>query len=876
VRDAGVRVLKTDVAWVGAGYSFGLNGVADVAAIMPEYGRGARPFIISLDGWAGTQRYAGIWTGDQTGGDWEYIRFHIPTYIGSGLSGQPNITSDMDGIFGGRKPVMNTRDFQWKTFTPMQLNMDGWGSNPKYPHIFGGNYEKIVRAYLKLKSELMPYAYTYAREAVDGKPLMRAMFIDYPNDYTHGTATKYQFLYGPDLLVAPIYQETRIDEWDNDVRNGIYLPEGTWYDYFTGMPYVSDGNVVLNNYPAPLWKIPVFVKAGAIIPMVNPNNNPSEIDRNRRIYEIWPAEGKTTYTGYDDDGTTEGWKIGEYATTTVTSELSPKGVLTVKVDPTEGSYPGMPCPVYTTFRINVTDAPKSVTGFIGGKKLKLTKATTRYEFDGNDAAWYLDESPNRLGAWSIDESAAMHPQLLVKIPAVSADKTSVGVEVKGCRFNPAEAVPAMTAATAPSAPRLTVNPDEDILPYALNLRWAPMDDASSVEILHNGMLYTNCGTAKGETSLLFEDLTPTTTYNFKVRAVNPAGASDWTEIDLRTADNPLEFAIPGIKASSNVADQPGFGLWHAFDFDDRGDIWHSIYSGFDGPLDMTLDLGSFNTLDRLDYLPRLDAGNGTILGGSWQISENGTDWSEPQPFSWKRDTQTKTITFESHPLARFIRLHIDKTVGPFASAREFFVFKVPGTPSYLPGDINNDGQIDENDLPSYINYTGLRRGDGDFDYVSMGDVNRNGLLDAYDISVVATQLAGGIKNPADSIGGTITLAANKRTYNPGDEVRLTVKGTDLTGLNALSFALPYDPASYEYLGTEPLAVKGMENLTNDRLHTAGDKVLYPTFVNIGEKPVIEGSTDLFVIKFRAKVRGAFAPKASDIIMVDRALGSKTL
>ena len=73
VRDAGVRVLKTDVAWVGAGYSFGLNGVADVGHIMPYYGNDARPFIISLDGWAGTQRYAGIWSGDQTGGEWARI-----------------------------------------------------------------------------------------------------------------------------------------------------------------------------------------------------------------------------------------------------------------------------------------------------------------------------------------------------------------------------------------------------------------------------------------------------------------------------------------------------------------------------------------------------------------------------------------------------------------------------------------------------------------------------------------------------------------------------------------------------------------------------------------------------------------------------------
>ena len=226
VRDAGVRVLKTDVAWVGAGYSFGLNGVADVGEIMPYYGNDARPFIISLDGWAGTQRYATIWSGDQTGGDWEYIRFHIPTFIGSGLSGQPNITSDMDGIFGGNNMPVNIREFQWKAFTPMQLNMDGWGSTPKYPEVLGEPAASINRWYLKLKSEIMPYAYSIAEEATDGLPMIRAMFLEYPDAYTLGTATKYQYMYGPYFLVAPIYMDTRMDKDGNDVRNGIYLPEG--------------------------------------------------------------------------------------------------------------------------------------------------------------------------------------------------------------------------------------------------------------------------------------------------------------------------------------------------------------------------------------------------------------------------------------------------------------------------------------------------------------------------------------------------------------------------------------------------------------------------------------------------------------------------
>ncbi len=287
VRDAGVRVLKTDVAWVGAGYSFGLNGIADVAQIMPYYGDDARPFIISLDGWAGTQRYAGIWTGDQTGGEWEYIRFHIPTYIGSGLSGQPNISSDMDGIFGGKQPVINTRDFQWKTFSPMQLNMDGWGSNEKYPHALGEPATSINRWYLKLKSELMPYTYSIAREAVDGMPMIRAMMLVAPNPYTLGTATRYQYMYGPWFLTAPVYRDTAADEEGNDIRDGIYLPDGEWIDYFTGDKYAGDR--IINSFDAPLWKLPLFVRNGAIIPMTDPNNNVAQIDKTRRIYELYPS-----------------------------------------------------------------------------------------------------------------------------------------------------------------------------------------------------------------------------------------------------------------------------------------------------------------------------------------------------------------------------------------------------------------------------------------------------------------------------------------------------------------------------------------------------------------------------------------------------------
>lgn len=869
VRDAGVRVLKTDVAWVGAGYSFGLNGVADVGEIMPYYGNDARPFIISLDGWAGTQRYAGIWTGDQTGGEWEYIRFHIPTYIGSGLSGQPNISSDMDGIFGGRKPVMNTRDFQWKTWTPMQLNMDGWGANPKYPQIFGGEYEKIVRGYLKLKSELLPYAYTYAREAVDGKPLIRAMFLDYPNDYTHGVATKYQFLYGPDFLVAPIYQETRAGEDGGDIRNGIYLPEGTWFDYFSGQLYVSDGRVVLNNFDTPLWKLPVFVRAGAIIPMVNPNNNPSQVRRDQRIYEIWPLEGKTEMTEYDDDGTTQAYLSGEFSTTKVSAELSKKGVLKIEVAPAVGSFAGMTESQSTQLRIPATAEPKEVIACVGGKKIKCAKVGSIEALSGTQPAWFFNPAVSRLSAGDFEGGETMS-QIWIHLPEVDKTKTAVGVEVKGYEFNPQNNVPAMTAQTAPEAPAMAIDA-EDVGPYTLNLRWTPMADAATVEILHNGMLYTNLGVAEGENTLLFEDLTPKTTYDFKVRAVNPAGASDWTDLTLTTADNPLEFAIGGITAVSTAADQPGASIRRLFDFEEKGDIWHTRYGESAVPFDVTIDLGSFNTLSHMDYLPRLDAGNGTILEGTYQVSENGMDWSEPEAFIWERNSDTKRIEFAGQPLARFIRLHITKAVGNFGSGRELFVFKVPGSPSFIPGDINKDGKIDENDLTSYTNYTGLRCGDGDFDYVSMGDVNRNGLIDAYDISVVASQLDGGIGRARIAAGsdGTITLTTDKKTYHPGEEVSVTVRASGVKDLNGVSLAIPYNPAEAEYVGITPEACSAMANLTYDRLHGNGDKILYPTFVNVGDKPTVSGDAILATIKFIARKKGAFTPAATNVTLVTK-------
>ena len=538
VRDAGVRVLKTDVAWVGAGYSFGLNGVADVGKIMPYYGNNARPFIISLDGWAGTQRYAGVWSGDQTGGEWEYIRFHIPTYIGSGLSGQPNITSDMDGIFGGKNPAVNIRDFQWKTWTPMELNMDGWGSNEKYPHALGEPATSINRMYLKLKSELMPYAYSFAKEAVDGMPIIRAMFLEFPNDYTMGSATKYQYMYGTDFLVAPIYQNTKADAEGNDIRNGIYLPEGEWIDYFTGEKY--EGGRVINNFAAPLWKLPVFVKNGAIIPMTNPNNNVSEINKGLRIYEMYPNKHTMTVE-YDDDGITEAYKDGKGVTTFIESNVTPKNEVLITVHRTQGNFDGFVKEKATEFRINVTEKPKAISAKAGKSKIKLTEVASLEQFQNGQNVYFYDAAPNlnkfaTPGSEFEKVTIVKNPQLLIKLAPMDVTTNQINVTVSGFRYAPADTYRVTSGSlTAPKAEVTAENTEA----YTLKPTWTPVANADYYEIELNGILYS---TIK-DTELIFEGLEAETTYDFKIRAVNKDGQSDWASFTAKTKSNPLELSL---------------------------------------------------------------------------------------------------------------------------------------------------------------------------------------------------------------------------------------------------------------------------------------------------------------------------------------------
>ena len=401
VKDMGSRAMKLDVAWVGRGYQFALNGMRDAYEGL-EKNADTRGFVWTTCAWAGGQRYAIIWSGDQSG-NWEYIRFHIPTVIGAGLSGYNASTGDVDGIFGGSAQTQ-VRDLQWKALTPAWMIISGWSkqtNNMKQPWIFGEPYTTINRKYMKLKERLTPYMYTLSREAYDtGVPTVRAMVLEFPDDPTTWTKrTQYQFMTGESLLVAPVYEDT-------PVRNDIYLPAGRWIDYWDGTEF--NGSTTLNGYAAPLEKLPMFVKAGAIIPMGPEMLYDGQKPMDPITLDVYPS-GKSSFSLYEDDGSTQKYRTGASSRTLIDMEApiapdSPGDQIKITVGATKGTYAGMPVQRAYAADVHVAAKPSKVT--IGTKALAEITAPAgtaarqaldkiKTDFAAATEGWYFDATDRK-------------------------------------------------------------------------------------------------------------------------------------------------------------------------------------------------------------------------------------------------------------------------------------------------------------------------------------------------------------------------------------------------------------------------------------------------------------------------------------------------
>ena len=382
VGTAGTRLQKLDVAWTGKGYQFALDANQSAAQGILD-NSDSRPLVWTVMGWAGIQRYAVPWTGDQSG-SWDYIRWHIPTYVGSGMSGQAYATSDLDGIFGG-SPETFTRDLQWKAFTPVVMGMSGWSATSrKHPWWFDEPYRSVNRDYLKLRQRLMPYLYTYAHQTEqDGSPIVRGLVWDHPNDPNAlNEKYKYQFFYGRDFLVAPVYRsQSASGGW----REGVYLPEGQWIDYWDGRVSVAPKTGLTIDYPVTLDKIPVLVRAGAIIPMYPVSLYDGQVPKTELTLDIYP-HGQSSFTLYEDDGNTRKYLDGASSTQTFTVTAPETGVgkITVAIGGISGSYAGME--PQRAYRLQIHTRYPAATVTMGGAT--LTQAASKDTMTAG--SWFYD------------------------------------------------------------------------------------------------------------------------------------------------------------------------------------------------------------------------------------------------------------------------------------------------------------------------------------------------------------------------------------------------------------------------------------------------------------------------------------------------------
>lgn len=391
VGTAGIRVQKLDVAWTGPAYQFSLDANRQAWRSLVKNSN-SRGFVWTVQGWAGTQRYSVCWTGDQYG-SWDLIRYHIPTLIGSGLSGQAYATTDVDGIFGG-SPETYTRDLQWKCFTPVLYAMNGWaGDISKSPWAYPQRYKDINRSYLKLKMRFMPYMYTLAKEAHDtGAPIVRGMLWEFPKDSkTYDKTTQHQYMLGNALLVAPVFTSEAVNKgWR---REDIYLPQGIWIDYWDGRRV--KGGQSIDNYPAPLEKLPLLVRGGAIIPLYPEMLYNNQKPKNPLTWDIYP-HGESSYTLYEDDGLTRAYQKGEFATQKVSVKaplMTEAGDIFVTLHPPKGTFKGQLKERNYIFTIHCEAPPKAL--YCNGKKLRRIPTLQALVEHTKEDVWSYDPSDRR-------------------------------------------------------------------------------------------------------------------------------------------------------------------------------------------------------------------------------------------------------------------------------------------------------------------------------------------------------------------------------------------------------------------------------------------------------------------------------------------------
>jgi alpha-glucosidase/alpha-D-xyloside xylohydrolase len=282
-----------------------------------------RPFALHRNGYAGMQRYGSfLWSGD-VNSQWETLRNHVPIAVNTGLTGIPYWGTDIGGFVPTKELTgeLYVRWFQFAAFNTLfrshgrtwMLRLPwGWNTGetgpietPNVPldpkELHNAHVEPICRKYLELRYRMMPYLYSAVRECTQtGMPVIRALWLHYPDDAT-AVARGDEFLWGRDILVAPVVEQ-------GAAARKVYLPRGAWYDFWNGERLVGGREI---SRTVDLETMPLYVRAGAIVPMGPVKQYTAEKVDGAITVTVYPG-ANGAFLLYEDDGSSFDYRRGEW------------------------------------------------------------------------------------------------------------------------------------------------------------------------------------------------------------------------------------------------------------------------------------------------------------------------------------------------------------------------------------------------------------------------------------------------------------------------------------------------------------------------------------------------------------------------------------
>jgi alpha-glucosidase len=306
-----------------------------------------RPFVLTRASYAGGQRYAATWTGDNSS-TWNHLRLTTPMLLNLGLSGFGLSGADVGGFIGSPGPELLTQWFELGAFQPIDRDHASDTSANQEIWVHGPKQEAIRKRYIEERYKLMPYLYTAAEElSRTGLPIVRPLFLEFPD----ATKDKHpmdldagnEFLFGNNLLVAPAVYPEKPDTYT------VELPSVNWYNYWTGEKVDggiwSDGAPALNDpgfigrritIKPQLDVLPVFVREGSILPLQSLVQSTSEVPKGPLTLRVYPGKD-CKGSLYIDDGQSFAYQHGEFLRMEFSCSEKPNGI-DVHIGSHQGSY----------------------------------------------------------------------------------------------------------------------------------------------------------------------------------------------------------------------------------------------------------------------------------------------------------------------------------------------------------------------------------------------------------------------------------------------------------------------------------------------------------------------------------------------------------